>query len=139
MNNYFSSILIIWVFVANGLWYTMKFILKKNGYPVSWFFNHWQDFSHMNALIKKEDNIQNRKKYRIILYSLYVCLVLPFLLIITSLLKWATKKLIRMNKECVNNGIEATRGNCRRFFIYHIPLAPHAHRCAHKLIWKKDI
>ena len=87
MNKNFD-ILLIWAVVANGLWYTIKFILKKKRIHHRMFLESLERFlTHEESLINKENNIQNRNIYKIILYSLYACLAMPLLFIVATLLE----------------------------------------------------
>ena len=47
----------------NGLWYWIKFTLKENGYPVSWFWNHFRDTPNMYRLAKSTDEPKMKRKY----------------------------------------------------------------------------
>ena len=47
----------------NGLWYWIKFTLKENGYPVSWFWNHFRDIPNMYRLAKSTDEPKTKRKY----------------------------------------------------------------------------
>jgi hypothetical protein len=76
--------MLILVVIINVLWYTTKFILREKGYAVSWFIYHCQDFPHMRDLISKESDIESKRKYKIILYSLYTSMLLLLLSLVAQ-------------------------------------------------------
>lgn len=68
-------IMMIFTLVLNGLWYWIKFILKENGYPVSWFWNHFSDIPNMFHLAKKTEEPDKRRKYYAIAISLTTAII----------------------------------------------------------------
>lgn len=56
-------IMMILVLGLNGLWYWIKFTLKENGYPVSWFWSHFRDIPNMYKLAKSTDEPKKKRKY----------------------------------------------------------------------------
>lgn len=60
---------IIAVVVGNIYWYTMKSILKDNGYEVHYFYGHFGDFPKFIDLIKKENDLELKTKYKRIMWS----------------------------------------------------------------------
>lgn len=69
-------LLTIFVVGLNALWYWMKFILKDNNYPISWFWNHFQDIGNMLDLAKKTKDINKKRKYHLIIISLILGIIL---------------------------------------------------------------
>jgi len=55
--------MIIMVLGLNGLWYWIKITLKANGFPVSWFWNHFQDLPNMYKLAKQTEEPAKKNKY----------------------------------------------------------------------------
>lgn len=47
----------------NGLWYWIKFTLKENGYPVSWFWIHFRDIPNVYRLAKRTNEPDKKRKY----------------------------------------------------------------------------
>ncbi len=71
-------ILIILVIVTNGLWIWSKIILKRNGMPVNWFWNHNKDIANLWRLAKKTENINSKRKYYLIALSLPIGIIIAF-------------------------------------------------------------
>ncbi|MFT5859315.1 MAG: hypothetical protein ACI865_001416 [Flavobacteriaceae bacterium] len=55
---------------VNGIFYWNKYTLKQNGYPVSWFFNHFRDIPNMFDLAKKTEDPGLKKMYLFRAWSL---------------------------------------------------------------------
>ena len=66
---------IAFVVIANILFITMKYIVKKNGYDVRWRFRI-QDYADFHNFIKTRHSNIKSIKYRILVYGHYVCIVL---------------------------------------------------------------
>lgn len=66
------------VLLANIFFIKVKKVLKANGYPVNYFYGSVRDLINMSVLIKKEENEELKKSYRI----LYLKVVITFLLFI---------------------------------------------------------
>ncbi len=56
-------LILILVLGLNGLWYWIKITLKANGYPVSWFWSHFQDIPNMYRLAKQTIEPNKKRKY----------------------------------------------------------------------------
>ena len=55
-------IMMILVLGLNGLWYWVKFTLKENEYPVSWFWSHFRDIPNMYRLAKRTDEPDKKEE-----------------------------------------------------------------------------
>jgi hypothetical protein len=64
-------LIIVLVFALNGLWFWIKSTLKENGYPVSWFWNHFQDIPNIFGLAIATTDKQAKTKY----YAMAIFLV----------------------------------------------------------------
>jgi len=58
-----SDKIIVLVIILNLLVYLIKFILKKKGYPVSWFNMHLRDITNLWKLISKTKNASEKLIY----------------------------------------------------------------------------
>ncbi|MGB1040651.1 MAG: hypothetical protein ACPGVD_07250 [Flavobacteriales bacterium] len=67
---YTFMILMILAFCLNILWYSVKVILKKYGYPVNWFWNHLNDIPNMFKLAKRSDQKNEKRRYYLMIYTL---------------------------------------------------------------------
>jgi hypothetical protein len=75
------------VFVANLLWYRLKFLLRDRGYPVSWFQDHFQDFRHLDDLIVSSGSspdVQRLRRLRILIYTAVSVTLAAFFLLVAS-------------------------------------------------------
>ena len=75
------------VFVANLLWYRLKFLLRDRGYPVSWFHNHFQDFGHLDDLIVTSGSspeVQQLRRLRLLIYTAVSVTLAAFFLLVAS-------------------------------------------------------
>lgn len=68
-------IIIILVIGLNGLWYWIKFTLKTNGYPVSWFWNHFTDIPNIYKLAKRTEHPIKKRKYYSMAIGITFCLI----------------------------------------------------------------
>lgn len=64
------SIMMVLVLGLNGLWYWIKYTLKENGYPVSWFWSHFRDIPNMYRLANQTVEPKRRRQY----YSMAIAL-----------------------------------------------------------------
>ncbi len=81
-------LVILFVVLANILWYYIKYALHQKGYETHLFWGHWGDIVNLHRLIKKEQDGNQKKLYKILLFALYSSLLLiivSFLMIPYSL------------------------------------------------------
>ena len=76
MSTAFTSMLFILVAAVNVMWYVIKSTLFDHGYKVNFLFGHFRDLSNMTNLIRKTDDPDKRRKYKWMLGSLVIGLVL---------------------------------------------------------------
>lgn len=69
---------IIAAFVANTLWYWMKYINKSKGFNAK-LFTHSGDFKNFKEVIRNESSIELKRKYQNILKGLYLCILITFI------------------------------------------------------------
>jgi hypothetical protein len=58
------------VLVANALWYSIKVVLRSNGYEVHWFYGHFGDVPKMVRLIRATSDGALRAQYVALLTAL---------------------------------------------------------------------
>jgi len=56
----------ILIMLCNGIWYQCKFVLKRKGFPVNYFYNHFRDFRMIDKAVSEETDIEEIKRLRII-------------------------------------------------------------------------
>ena len=77
----FEVVLISYIIFLNIFWYAIKAVLGGAGFPVSLIW-HWRDLGFLHALVKRETNPKRRARFRLLLISFYVALVmLPVLIL----------------------------------------------------------
>ncbi len=64
-------IVFIVVVAVNVNWYRIKYEIKEMGMPVSWWYNHLQDFSSLDSLAKSKE-IAVSEKAKALRVRLYV-------------------------------------------------------------------
>lgn len=69
------------VFVTNGIWYAAKFLANDNGLKVSWFYNHFLEFTNMWELSHTGKTQSIRVKATIYLILLILLPILLFSII----------------------------------------------------------
>ncbi|MFA7301959.1 MAG: hypothetical protein WC069_06635 [Candidatus Shapirobacteria bacterium] len=79
-------VILIGFIVVNGLSYWSKYILGKNGYPVSWF-RHYQDIPNMFSLARETKELSKKRIYYIIGAGIPIGMIITFALFITVLPK----------------------------------------------------
>lgn len=81
----FFLVAMIFVVVGNVVHYWLKSDLKERGYKTYKFRGHLTDLFNARNVILKTDDINVKKTYRTVLYSIIICmigLVICFILII---------------------------------------------------------
>jgi hypothetical protein len=63
------------VVLSNVLWYLAKFMLRRRGYPVSWFSGHWHDLTNLWRASCDEQDEFARTNMRAVLGALVMCLI----------------------------------------------------------------
>ena len=71
-------LIILLVVSGNALWLWMKSILKENGFKVNYFYGHYINLINFNSLIKNENDLPLKAKYR----RIFFCLILNLILFI---------------------------------------------------------
>lgn len=74
--NLFALLVILFVLLANILWYYIKYALHKKGYETHLFWGHWSDIANLHRLIKKERDENQKRLYKFLLFALYSSLLL---------------------------------------------------------------
>lgn len=80
MNKGIYFLIILLVILANILHFTMKNILSKNGYKVTYWYGHLKDYSNFFHLIKKEENRHLKVRY-VILFCCLIVATISFLIV----------------------------------------------------------
>ncbi|GAA5029202.1 hypothetical protein GCM10011506_17310 [Marivirga lumbricoides] len=80
----FNVILVTLLALANLLWIWLKLDLNKKGYEVSFFWGHLKDLQNAVSVIKLADNPGTRIKYRGVLISIIVAIILIFILFFST-------------------------------------------------------
>lgn len=93
MPGFFIPLLLL-VIAGNVLWYWIKEILKKNGYPIRYFGNSFQDIPNIFRLAKKTIDKSAKRKYYTLGFSLISLLVL-----IPTLLFFLVPSIIRDSRK----------------------------------------
>jgi hypothetical protein len=63
---------------TNALWYRVKFLLRRRGYPMS-YIHHFQDLRHLNQLIATfPTDVQRLRWIRFFLYASFVATLCAF-------------------------------------------------------------
>ena len=72
--------------VCNLIWYRAKFAIKRKGYPISLFCNHFQDYPNLKKIVAAETDPEERRKYERLLHQMNVmwALFLAALLMLVS-------------------------------------------------------
>lgn len=73
---------LVLTFVSNFFFYTVKIVLRKNGYQTSFFWGYFSDIEDFLELIRNEPDQQKKQNYR----RLLIWLVLSTLLFIANAL-----------------------------------------------------
>ncbi len=73
------AVIVVMLIVGNVLWYTVKFVLRKNGFPVS-FIWHGRDLPNLFRLARREVDPGKRIRYSFLFLALCVWLVIFVLL-----------------------------------------------------------
>ncbi len=72
------SIFFILAIVINGLWYWTKVTLQRNGYPVSWFWNHLRDIPNMFRLARETKNPLKKRSYYLMANAIPILTIMAF-------------------------------------------------------------
>jgi hypothetical protein len=56
--------------VCNVIWYRVKFAIKRKGYPISLFTNHFQDYPNLRKIIAAETDPEEKRKYQRLLHQM---------------------------------------------------------------------
>jgi hypothetical protein len=74
---------------VNVIWYKIKFVLKDNDYDVHFFFSHLSDIPNMISLIRKTENKEDKKGFKLLLSGLFINIIVFIGLIILSItMEW---------------------------------------------------
>ena len=66
---------IFFALIGNVCWFIIKYLLNKNGFKTS-FLSHMDDIGNFQLLINSTNDLILKKKYRKILFVLYISLIL---------------------------------------------------------------
>ncbi|CAH0991302.1 hypothetical protein SIN8267_01404 [Sinobacterium norvegicum] len=80
LEDYLGVFLIIWAIAINYVWFSAKHLADSNGLKVSWWVNHWLDFSNMATLMRTDTSPQVRRRAAIYLFSLICLCIAPFII-----------------------------------------------------------
>ena len=75
MDSSFGRIVVFYLIFANVFWFAVKFVLRREGFPVS-FLWHVRDFDYLHELVRRETNPNRRTYFRGLQISFYVVLLL---------------------------------------------------------------
>lgn len=75
MENFLFDILFFIVLAANIASFWLKFDLKKHGYKTNLFWGQIRDLINAREVMKTSDNLNVRKKYRIVLNLIAVAII----------------------------------------------------------------
>ena len=71
-----TTLTIFIIIVGSALWYSIKHIVRQNGYETHYFWGHFTDIINFHRLINKEQSLTRKRKYIILLIAFYFVLVL---------------------------------------------------------------
>lgn len=71
IDNIFFGFVFPFVLFANVLWYFIKYVLSQNGYKTHLFYGHFNDFTNLHHLIRKEQDAKRKRFLIILLVAMY--------------------------------------------------------------------
>lgn len=74
-----DSLIVVFVLLANALWYWARFILRRRGFEVSWFSGHFGDLINLWRSSRDEPDEYTRTNLRALLGAIILCLLLSLL------------------------------------------------------------
>ncbi len=66
-----TSMLVVWI-ALTGLWYYIKYVLGQNGYETHLLWGHFKDIANLHNLHDREQDINKKRKYKLLLFAFYV-------------------------------------------------------------------
>jgi hypothetical protein len=66
----------VFVLAGNVFHFQIKLIVRRHGYPVSFFSGHFRDVRYFTRIIQHEKNLRRKQRYKQLLYAFYISLAL---------------------------------------------------------------